>query len=126
MAVYIFPIDEAKARTKELNPGDIETAISALALTVIKEIKPSYRETAKRILEDEVDKGTSMIIVDPSLSFKADEIAEDFSFGNGTTIGAVRLKSGEWVVCGWIVFDHADKSKVDGKLAALKDIFKGI
>ena len=124
MAVYIFPIDDAKARTREINPLSIEAALSALELTVIKAIKPSYRETAKRILEDEVDKGTSMIVVDSSLSFEADDIAEDFSFGNGTTIGAVRLKTGEWVQCGWIVFDHAAKSKVDTKLTQLKSIFK--
>ena len=66
-----------------------------------------------------------MIIVDSSLSFQADDIAEDFSFGNGTTIGAVRLKTGEWVQCGWVVFDHADKSRVDAKLTNLKNIFKG-
>ena len=126
MAVYIFPIDDAKARTKEINPLGIEAALSALALTVIKEIKPSYRETAKRILEDEVDEGSSIIVVDSSLSFEAGDIAEDFSFGNGTTIGAVRLKTGVWVQCGWIVFDHADKTKVDAKLTTLKNIFKGV
>ena len=126
MAVYIFLIDEAKARTRELNVGNVEAAITTLALTVVKDVKPTYRESAEKIYEDEVEKGNSMIIVDPSLSFKVDDIVEDFSFGNGTTIGAVRLKTGEWAVCGWVVFDHADKSKVDGKLTALKNIFKGI
>jgi len=126
LAVYIFPIDAAKASTKEINPGNIETEISALTLTVVKDVKPTYRESAKKIYEDEVEKGNSMIIADPSLPFKAGDIAEDFSFGNGTTIGAVRLKSGEWAVCGWVVFDHADKTKVDAKLTNLKNIFKGI
>jgi len=124
LAVYILPIDDAKARTKEINPLSIESAISTSALTVIKDVKPTYRESAKKIYEDEVEKGNSMIIVDPSLSFEASEIADDFSFGNGTTIGAVRLKTGVWIQCGWIVFDHADKSEVDAKLTTLKNIFK--
>ena len=124
MAVYIFPIDDAKARTKEINPLNIEAGIDTLALTVIKDIKPTYRETTKKVYENEVEKGSSLIIVDPSLPFKASDIADDFSFGNGTTIGAVRLKTGEWIQCGFVVFDHADKSKVDAKLTTLKNLFK--
>jgi len=124
LAVYIFPIDDAKARTKEINPLNIEAGIDTLALTVIKDIKPTYRETTKKVYENEVEKGSSLIIVDPSLPFKASDIADDFSFGNGTTIGAVRLKTGEWIQCGFVVFDHADKSKVDAKLTTLKNLFK--
>ena len=131
MAVYIFPVDAAKVQAKTLDAGIAEVAVKALDLTIVKDVKPTYRESAKKIYEDEVEKGSSMIIVDPSLSFEADDIAfeaddiaEDFSFGNGTTMGAVRLKSGEWVQCGWVVFDHADKSEVDAKLTALKSIFK--
>jgi len=124
--VYIFPLDETKVQAKTLDAGIAEVAVKALDLAIIKDMKPTYRETAKKVFEDEVEKGSSMIIVDSSLSFKADDIAEDFSFGNGTTMGAVRLKTGEWVQCGWVVFDHADKTKVDAKLTNLKNIFKGI
>jgi len=126
MAVYIFPVDPAKIQTLEVNAGNVEADVKALDLTIVRDLKNTYRETAKKIFEDEVEKGSSLVIVDSSLSFEADDIAEDFSFGNGTTIGAVRLKTGEWAVCGWSVFDHADKSEVDAKLTALKNIFKGI
>ena len=124
MAVYIFPVDATKIQSEHVNAGNVDAAVKALDLTIVRDLKNTYRETAKKIYEDEVEKGSSMIIVDPSLSFEADDIADDFSFGNGTTIGAVRLKSGEWVQCGWSVFDHADKSEVDAKLTALKKIFK--
>jgi len=126
MAVYVFAVNSAKIQSLEINAGNVDAAVKALDLTIVRDVKDTYRETAKKVFEDEVEKGSSIIIVDSSLSFKADDIAEDFSFGNGTTIGAVRLKTGEWAVCGWVVFDHADKSEVDGKLTALKNIFKGI
>lgn len=123
MAVYIFPVDAAKIEKEELHAGNVEAAVQALELAIVRDAKSDYRETAKKVFEGEVDKGSSLIIVDSSLSFKADDMEEDFSFGNGTTMGAVRLKTGEMVECGWIVFDHADKSAVDAKLPQLKNIF---
>ena len=125
MAVYIFPVDAAKIESEEVHAGTLEVAVKALDLTVVKDVKSEYRETAKKVFENEVQKGSSMIIVDSSLPFKAADIDDDFSFGNGTTVGAVRLKTGEVIECGWIVFAHADKSKVDAKLTNLRNIFKG-
>jgi hypothetical protein len=124
MAVYIFPVNAAKAASLEINAGIVDAAVKALDLTIVRDVKNTYREAATKYYEDEVEKGSSMIIVDSSLSFEADDIAEDFSFGNGTSVGAVRLKTGEWVQCGWVVFQHADKSAVDAKLTQLKNIFK--
>jgi hypothetical protein len=124
MAVFIFPVNAAKVQALQIEAGVVDAAVKALDLTIIRDVKSTYRETATKYYEDEIAKGSSMIIVDPSLSFEADDIAEDFSFGNGTTIGAVRLKTGEWVQCGWVVFQHADKSEVDAKLPQLRNIFK--
>ncbi|MCK4424841.1 hypothetical protein KAU93_04075 [Candidatus Bathyarchaeota archaeon] len=128
MAVYIFPVDAAEINKEEpsLHAGTIEVAVKALDLAIVRDAKPDYRETTKKVFEAEVDKGSSLVIVDSSLPFKAADIDDDFSFGNGTTVGSVRLKTGEWIQCGWSVFDHADKSKVDAKLTALKNIFKGL
>ena len=128
MAVYIFAVDLAEITKEEpsLHAGNVEAAVKTLELAIVKDAKPDYRETTKKVFEGEVDKGSSLIIVDSSLPFKAADVEEDFSFGNGTTIGAVKLKTGQLVECGWIVVDHADKTKVDAKLTNLKNIFKGI
>jgi hypothetical protein len=123
MAVYVFPVNAAKAASLEINAGIVDAAVKALDLTIIRDVKGTYRETATKYYEDEVEKGNSLIIVDSSLPFEADDIAPDFSFGNGTTIGAVRLKTGQWIQCGWVVFKHADKTEVDAKLPQLKNIF---
>jgi hypothetical protein len=123
MAVYIFPVNAPKVQALQIEAGIVDAAVKALDLTIVRDVKNTYRETALKVYEDEVEKGDSMIIVDSSLSFDADDIAPDFSFGNGVSIGAVRLKTDQWVQCSWVVFDHAEKSAVDAKLTDLKKIF---
>jgi len=151
MVVYVFPIDLNKVRQGELRAGNVEEKIKALGLKT-KNDDPTYRETARKVKRlrpktgkelpqdwvqrwlrgeispedvEEVDEKDSIIVVDEELGFKAEDIVEDFSFGNGTTIGGVRLKDGRWIPCGFVVFDHADKAKADGLKTALKKHFQG-
>jgi hypothetical protein len=152
IVVYVFPIDVEKVRRMELDAGKCEEKVKALGLTP-KNVDPTWREEAKTVKRlrakagrnlpedwvqrwllgrispediEEVDEQPSIIVVDPELGFRAEDIAEDFSFGNGCTIGGVRLKDGRWVECGFVVLDHADKAKADELLPALKKIFKGL
>ena len=130
MVVYVLPIDVEKFQKKEIDAAVCEAKIKALKLTT-KNIDPLYREEAEKVWvrasagAPEMPVEDSIIVVDPELGFTAEDIADDFSFGNGTTVGGVRLKDGKWVICGFVVFDHTHKGMVDGKLIALKKIFKG-
>lgn len=127
MAVYIFPIDQSKRPDAKVFKDKIKT----LTLTP-KNTDPFYREEARKVWVragaelPEIPIKDSIIVVDPALGFTATDIADDFSFGNGTTVGGVRLKDERWVDCGFVVFDHADKAKADGMLTALRNIFKGL
>jgi len=150
MVVYIFPVDVGKVNRLELDAGLCESRIRGLGLQPVSD--PTYREEARKVKRirhklggkappnwvqlylqgrippdqvEEVDEDDSIIVVDPELPFKAEDIADDFSFGNGTTIGGVRLKDGTWVDCGFVVFDHKDRAKVDKVIDRLKDIFMG-
>jgi len=130
MVVYIFPIDLDMVMTGELGADVVDDKIKALGLTV-KNIDPLYREEARKVWvkpspdAEEVPTKDSIIVVDPDLGFTADDIADDFSFGNGTTVGGVRLKDDRWIPCGFTVFDHADMGRVDTLRDQLKMIFKG-
>jgi len=151
MAVYIFPVDLEKVAQKKIDAGICESKIKALGLQPMN-ADPTYREEARKVkrlrhklgsnappnwvqeymhgrippdLVEEVDEEDSIIIVDPELGFKAEDIADDFSFGNGTTIGGVRLKDGRWVPCGFVVFDHRDRGRVNAVRDRLKNIFMG-
>lgn len=62
------------------------------------------------------------IHVDPSLSFTAENIAEDHSFGNTCSSGAVRLKDGTWKACTFFVVDTANEDSFNSKIAQLKTI----
>jgi hypothetical protein len=152
IVVYVFPIDVEKVRQMELDAGKCEEKVKALGLTP-KNVDPTYREEARKVKRlrhklgdkapanwvqlylqgrippsqiEEVEEDRSIIIVDPELGFKAEDIADDFSFGNGTTLGGVRLKDGSWIPCGFIVFDHKDKPLADTQKEKLRNIFKGI
>jgi hypothetical protein len=151
IVVYAFPIDVEKVRRMELDAGKCEEKVKALGLQP-KNVDPTYREEARKVKRlhhklgdeapanwvqlyfqgrippsqiEEVEEDQSIIIVDPELGFKAEDIAGDFSFGNGTTIGGVRLKDGRWIPCGFVVFSHEDRKKADTVIDKLKDIFMG-
>lgn len=127
MVVYIFKID----LEKKPNAGVFEEKIKALPLTS-KNVDPFYREEARKVWvrvsvdAPEMPIKDSIIVVDPELGFTALDIVDDFSFGNGTTVGGVRLKDGRWVDCGFVVFDHADNAKANRLLPTLRNIFKGL
>jgi hypothetical protein len=151
IVVYIFPIDVEKANRFEIDAGKCEEKIKALGLQP-RNIDPTYREEARKVKRlrhklgdkapanwvqlhhqgrippsqiEEVGEDQSIIIVDLELGIKAEDIADDFSFGNGTTIGGVRLKDGRWIPCGFVVFSHEDRKKADAVIDKLKDIFMG-
>ena len=63
-------------------------------------------------------------MIDSELDFVFEDIPDNWSFGNGTSIGSILLKDGRKIGCGWIVFDHAAKAAADGLLKALRNIFK--
>jgi hypothetical protein len=130
MVVYIFPIDIEKTEQRRMDARICEEKIKVLGLQPMN-IDPTYREETKKVKRKlangtEVDEKDSIVIVDPELGFKASDIVDDFSFGNGVTIGGVRLKNGRWVSCGFVVFDHADKTHVDNLITIIKNIFRGI
>ncbi|MEM2352450.1 MAG: hypothetical protein QXT26_08600 [Thermoproteota archaeon] len=127
MVVYVFPVDVEKVRRREVDAGKCDEKIRALGLKTMS-YDPTYREEArkvKRLQPDgtELDEKDSIIVVDPELGFKADDIVDDFSFGNGVTIGGVKLKDGRFIPCGFVVFDHMDKAKADKFISSLKSIF---
>lgn len=130
MVVYIFPVDVEKVMRREVDATKCDEKIRNLGLRTMNH-DPTYREEArkiKRLKPDrrEVDEGDSIIIVDPELGFKAEDIVDDFSFGNGVTVGGVMLKDGKFIPCGFVVFNHSDKANADRFVSQLKNIFMGL
>ncbi|MEM1540992.1 MAG: hypothetical protein QXJ07_06425 [Candidatus Bathyarchaeia archaeon] len=130
MVVYIFPVDVGKVGRREIDAAECDRKIRSLGLRTMS-YDPTYREEArkvKRLQPDgrEVDEGDSIIIVDPELGFKAEDIVDDFSFGNGVTIGGVMLKDGRFVPCGFMVLSHVDKANADRFIPQLKNVFMGL
>lgn len=94
----------------QLSPITLETRLTHRAQTNGVYVK---RGLEKKSIEDRV--ADLKIKVDSSLDFKAKDIAEDFSFGNGASSGAIRLKSGEWKECAWIVVPDNGEVEADAK-----------
>jgi hypothetical protein len=89
LVVFIFPIDTEKVKKGEISAGKCEEKIKAKGFT-IKNADPNYREEARKVWYRQPDGSEmstlgSIIVVDDELGFKSEDIADDFSFGNGTT-----------------------------------------
>ena len=128
MAVFIFPIDVIKLISGQLDAGIVEKKVKALGIKP-KNDDHTYREAKNGVYKltgnTEVREDDPIIVVDPDLGFTPDDIPDWWSFGNGITIGAITLKDGRTVPCGWIVVDHAEKDKIKKVKDKLKRIFMG-
>ena len=124
MVVYIFPSDET------LDVLDFTAKFNARGLTIMTHQGRNYNEGTTKIykrLEDGTEEiiGDSIIKVDEELGFEAEDIVDDWRFGNGTTIGQILLKDKRIIKCGWVVIDHANINAANGMIVALRNIFKG-
>ena len=118
--------------------GIVYEKIKALGLYALTDVDPIYRKLAYgpynvsnidlRIWYINICKRSFDVvtIVDPELNFTAEDIADDFCFGNGVAIGGVNLKDGTWRDCGFIVLDQRDKAKAEALWEEMKAIFLGI
>lgn len=107
-AVLIFPSVERSA-------GAIMSALERLSLRppCVTELNPS-----------KLAEFPETVLVDADLSFTAEDIHSDMKFGNGVTVGAVQLKTGLWVDCGFMVLDISYLAGAQGRLTAIKQIFE--
>jgi hypothetical protein len=119
MAVFIFP------RPKLPAPEGVLESLAALGVR-LKHGDPTYCEGARKVFRVEADgryvetAQDSMIIVDPSLPFKPEDIAPYWLFGNGLTYGTVTLKDGRVFDVAFFVVDHADAERIRGMLNAVR------
>jgi len=116
MTVYIFPV-------ARISPIAIQGGLNALGITVkcqeeAERTSPSWNETPK----DPRNK----IVVDRELHFSANDIIEDFQFGNGTTVGFIPLKDGRIIRCAWFVVDPGYESSVEANLDEIRNVCKGV
>jgi len=114
MTVYIFPVGVISAST-------IQDELNKLGITVkcqedAERRSPSWNETPKS--------PRNKIVIDPELPFSLNEIAEDFSFGNGVSVGTILLKDGRTIPCAWIVVDPRYEGIVEANLDKIKEVCK--
>jgi len=124
MPVFIFPIAKGKdamiceVAFKKLD-GKFKTKNDDL----------SYREGMDGVFALQPD-GTEKVVdyaeiwVHGELAFEPKDIMDGWSFGNGTTIGALTLKDGRQVSCAWIVISKDLVNLIVEKTGDVEKIFK--
>lgn len=125
MKIYIFK------RKQDKGAGQIQAELenianSELEHSPLKRVKKLHLKEKKN-KEDKHETTSSVpveIYVDSALPFTADDIDDNFSFGNGCSSGSVKLKTGKWEQCCFFVIDGKNKNKFDSKINQIKDVFK--
>ena len=110
MAELIFRIDSQRIAKATLPSGetaiDLQAIVSGCQQSGVALASGDYKETGQyrgRELPggDEVQGPSSIQVID--LPFTPGDIPADWSFGNGVTVGAIRLKDGRVLPCAWVV-----------------------
>jgi len=119
VVVFIFPAGRVRA-------DEVEGRLSTMAIVSQKDNR-TYQEKVRGIFDlsiSEKDPVAPAEIHIIDLPFGVEDVPEEWSFGNGTTIGEMTLKDGRKFECGWIVVDGSNRDKIMGSLAQVKLIFK--
>jgi len=88
----------------------------------------TYREAKDGVFSIQPD-GTERrvkdveIWIDPTLGFGLEDIPDDWSFGNGTTVGSLSLKDEREIMCAWIVVSDDIKDLIKTNIEKIKKIF---
>jgi len=124
MPTFIFEVSEAKKDAMVC-----EQAFKKLhAKFKTGNDDPTYREGKDGVFRLNPDKtetkfGDTEIWIDPALGFGVEDIPDDWSFGNGTTVGSIILKDEREIVCAWIVVPNEITDMIKADIDKIRKIF---